>query len=209
MKNSWKTIWPAALGVAWLAVTADAREGVPMTDRTLTVLVIDYAGASGDTVNQMEALSSVLLLRAGVRTEWVHCLGQPGSQPPQCDANLGSGLVLLRIQAAYPGNQKKRGDPLGTAEIESHYASIYASDIDKYARQNGLPAGTLMAYAATHEIGHLLLGPGHSPSGIMSPVLGKAEYTEMAQRWLGFSESERQALRRAVPALPQRLAGLK
>jgi hypothetical protein len=67
----------------------------------------------------------------------------------------------------------------------------------------------LMAYAATHEIGHLLLGPNHTSSGIMRAVWGKTEYRDMAQRWLGFSAAEQQALPRAIPTPDQRMASLK
>jgi hypothetical protein len=65
-----------------------------------------------------------------------------------------------------------------------------------------------MAYAATHEIGHLLLGEKHASSGIMRAVWGKTEYREMAQRWLGFSTEEREALRQALPG-DAPVAGLK
>ena len=210
MKTSWKTIGLAALGMAWLVSEADARENPPMGGRTLTVLVLDYAGVPDSSLDEMETLSSMLLSRAGVQTGWVHCLGHSqGPRPALCDANLEPGLVMLRIQADYPGNQKQLGDPLGTAMVESGYASIYASAIRKFAAHNELPLGTLMAYAATHEIGHLLLGPNHSPLGIMRAVWGENEYRGMAQRWLDFGAAQQAALRRAVPASGQSLAGLK
>jgi hypothetical protein len=209
MNTSWKTISLAALGAIWMTAAADAREKLT-GDRTLTVIVWDYAGVSDSSLDEMETLSALLLFRAGIGTEWVHCGSHlQGPQPALCDANLKAGSVLLRIVVAYPGNQNKRGDPLGTAMVESGYASIYATDIHKYAAHNGLPDGTLMAYAATHEIGHLLLGPKHSSSGIMRAVWGEAEYRGMDQRWLGFGAAEQQALWRAVPAPDQRLAGLK
>jgi hypothetical protein len=56
--------------------------------------------------------------------------------------------------------------------VASSYASLDASEIRKYADHNGLPAGSLMAYAATHEIGHLLLGEKHPSSGIIRAVWG-------------------------------------
>jgi len=209
MNTSWKTISLAALGAMWVTVAADAREKLP-GDRTLTVIVLDYAGVPDSSLDEMETLSALLLYRAGIGTQWVHCGGHlQGPQPALCDANLEKGTVLLRILVAYPGNQNHRGDPLGTAMVESGYASIYAADIHKFAAHNGLPDGSLMAYAATHEIGHLLLGPNHSSSGIMRAVWGEAEYRGMAQRWLDFGATEQQSLRRAVPALDQPLAGLK
>jgi hypothetical protein len=199
MNNSWKTISLAALGAMWLAVAAGAREKLP-GDRTLTVIARDYAGVSDSSLGEMETLSALLLSRAGIRTQWVHCGGHlQGPQPALCDANLEKGTVMMRILVAYPGNQNNHGDPLGTAMVESSYASIYATEIHKYAAHNGLPDSNLMAYAATHEIGHLLLGPNHSPSGIMRAVWGEAEYRGMAQRWLGFGANEQQVLR-AVPA---------
>ena len=208
MNTSWQTISLAALSALWMTTAADAREKLP-GDRTITVIVWDYAAVSDGSLEEMETLSGLLLLRAGIGTEWVHCGSHlQGPQPALCDGNLGKGSVLLRIVGAYPGNQKQRGDPLGTAMVESGYASIYATEIHRYAAHNGLTDGALMAYAATHEIGHLLLGPQHSLSGIMRAVWGEAEYRGMEQRWLGFGAAEQHDLLRAVPASDQRAVSL-
>ena len=207
MNTSWKTISLVALGT--LAVVAKAQEKPSASDRTLTVVVYDYAGLSDSSMNEVESLSAVLLSRAGIRAQWVHCLGhQPGPRPALCDGNLETGSVMIRILSSHPGQPNKLGDPLGWASVGNSYASLDASAIGKYAGHNELPAGNLMAYAATHEIGHLLLGEKHAASGIMRAVWGKAEYREIAQRWLGFSATERQALRQAVPENAL-VAGLK
>jgi hypothetical protein len=191
-------------------VAAHAQASATMGDRTLTVVVYDYSGLSDSSLNELESLSAVLLSRAGVRTQWVHCLGhQQGPRPALCDANLEVGAVLIRILAAHPGHANKLGDPLGSAMVVNGFASLYVSEIRKYADHNGLPAGSLMAYAATHEIGHLLLGEQHAASGIMRAVWGKTEYREISQRWLGFSAAEREALRQAVPARDALLTGQK
>jgi hypothetical protein len=170
-------------------------------NRTLTVVVFDYAGVSDGSINELESLSTLLLSRVGIRTQWVHCLGHAqGSRPKPCDASLEKGTVVIRILGTHPGRQRNLGDPLGAAMVEEGYASIYASEIRKFEDLYGLPAGSVMAYAMTHEIGHLLLGKKHSASGIMRAVWGTSECREMAHRWLGFSAAERQALLRAVPA---------
>jgi hypothetical protein len=210
MNTSWKTILPAALGAAWLGMAADARENPATGGRPLTILVLDYAGVADSSLDEMETLSTVLLARAGIGTQWVHCLGHgQGPRPALCDANLDAGLVLLRIQVTCPGKRTRVGDPLGAAVVESGYASVFVSEIRQKADHNGLPFGSLMGYAAAHEIGHLLLGSGHSALGIMQALWKKADYRDMAQRWLGFNEAERQALPRAVPGPGQRVAGLK
>jgi hypothetical protein len=191
MNTSWKTMLLAAL----VAVAGQAQ------DKTLTVVVYDYAGLSDTSMNEVESLSGVLLSRAGIRTQWVHCLGhQSGLRPGLCDANLEAGTVLIRIMPAHSGQPNRLGDPLGSAVVGNSFASLYVSETRKYADHNGLQASSLMAYAVTHEIGHLLLGEKHAPSGIMRAAWGKTEYREMAQRWLSFDGAERQALREALPA---------
>ena len=196
--------------VATLSTMCMAAAEDPV-DRTLTVVVYDYAGLSDKFMNDVEGFTSVLLSRAGIRTEWVHCLGHQRSQRPAfCDGTLGASSVLIRILETHPaGPTNKSGDPLGSAIVANSFASLYASETRKYADRNGLPAENLMAYAMTHEIGHLLLGEKHAPLGIMRAVWGKTEYREMAQRWLGLSTEERQALRRALPAEGQPVAGSK
>jgi hypothetical protein len=195
MNTSWKTIWLATLSAVSVAIPTHAQ------DKPLTVVVYDYAGLSDTAISEVESLSSVLLSRAGIQTQWVHCLGhQSGPRPALCDGNLEPGSVMIRILKTHIGAQNKLGDPLGSAVVRGSYASLYASEIGKYADHNGLPASNLMAYAAAHEIGHLLLGEKHAPSGLMRAVWGQTEYREMAQRWLGFDGSERQALREALPA---------
>jgi hypothetical protein len=191
MNTSWKTM----LLLVVVPIAGRAQ------DRTLTVVVYDYAGLSDSSMNEVETLSAVLLSRAGVRTDWVHCLGhRQGPRPALCDANLEAGSVLIRIMPAHSGQPNKLGDPLGSAVVGNSFASLYASETRRYADHNGLQAGSLMAYAMTHEIGHLLLGENHALTGIMRAAWGKTEYREMAQRWLGFDAAERQALREALPA---------
>src|ERR1019366_5541787 len=111
------------------AVGADAQENPPTGDRTLTVLVRDYAGLSESSRNELETFSAALLSHAGIRTQWVHCGGhEPGPRPALCDANLETGMVLMRILDANPGNQKRLVDPLGAAVVENGYASLYVSE---------------------------------------------------------------------------------
>jgi hypothetical protein len=204
MNTSWKTMLLAALSAICVSAAPESQ------DRTLTVLVYDYAGLSDSSMNEVESLSALLLSRAGIRTQWVHCFEhQSGPRPTLCSGNLEAGSVLIRILKTHQGIQNKHGDPLGWAEVESSYASLDASEIRKYAENNALPAGNLMAYAAVHEIGHLLLGKKHTPLGIMRALWGKTEYREMLQLWLGFSAGERLALRQALPEPDALVTALK
>jgi hypothetical protein len=193
MNTSWTALLIAAISAMCMA---DPKE-----TRSLTVIVRDYARLPGSSISELENVSTTLFAHAGIRLEWVHCTGhQQGPSSPECAAYLKPGTVLLRILESRLGPPNKLGDPLGAAIVESGYASIYADAIQKYADHTGLSATTLMGYAVTHEIGHLLLGKDHSSSGIMSASWGKPEFIEMAQLWLSFSSPQQKALLLTIPA---------
>lgn len=202
MNTSWKALLIAALGTTCTAV--------PKETRTLTVIVRDYAGLPAGSISELESVSATLLAHSGIRVEWVHCPGHeqfPSS--PGCDAYLKPGTVMLRILKTRLGPANKLGDPLGAAIVESGYASIYAAEIKKYADHTDLSASTLMGYAVTHELGHLLIGPEHSASGIMRQCWGRTEFIEMAQLWLGFNSPQQKALLLSIPATKPLLEALK
>jgi hypothetical protein len=208
----------ATLSLIWFATLIPFRQLTYATnpqlsaggEQNLTILVHDYAGLSDSAVHELETSAGVLLSRSGIRAEWVWCnAGRRDARSTLCDADLETGRIVFRILNRYPGNFKRTGDVLGAAEIEGSYASLYAAEIRQNADRGGLSYGCLLAYAAVHEIGHLLLGKEHSRTGVMRAEWGKAEYREMAQRGLGFSEPERQALRQALTPGERRVADLK
>jgi hypothetical protein len=194
-----------AMNTSWTALLIAAISAMCMADpketRSLTVIVRDYARLPGSSISELENVSTTLFAHAGIRLEWVHCTGhRQGPSSPECDAYLKPGTVLLRILETRLGPPNEFGDPLGAAIVESGYASIYASAIQKYSDHTGLSATTLMGYAVTHEIGHLLLGKDHSSWGIMRAGWGKPEFIEMAQLWLSFSSPQQKALLLTIPA---------
>lgn len=180
----------AALGAGCAQPPVKAETDLPAAS-TLTVLVHDYAGLPIITLREFEKATAVVLRRTGTQVDWTLCTGREvRTRPALCDGNLEPGRIVLRILGRHPGGQKKYGAPLGSAEVEAGYITLFAAEIQRAAEQNRLPVGAVMAYAAAHEIGHLLLGPEHSPRGIMSATWDKADYHGMGQRSLVFSRAE-------------------
>jgi len=46
----------------------------------------------------------------------------------------------------------------------------------------------LMGYVIVHELGHLLLGPGHTAEGVMQTGWNESELHALRQRWLRFGK---------------------
>src|SRR5258708_39967024 len=100
------------MNISWKAILLAALTSLPVAgdtpDRTLTVVVFDYAGLSDSSMNEVETLSRLLLSRSGIGTQWVHCRGhQMGPRPPLCDQTSETGVVLIRILKVHIGNPNK------------------------------------------------------------------------------------------------------
>jgi hypothetical protein len=201
MKTPLNLIWFAAL----LPVSSPAYAATPQPlendNRTLTVLAHDYAGLQDGSVYELQSLSAILLSRVGIRVDWVWCnAGRRDERSALCGAQPTRGHIVIRILTGYPGHRLRPVPPLASAAVEDGHASLYALEIRQFASDNGLSLGCLLGYAAVHEIGHVLMGKGHSRSGIMRAVWDRSDFAGMAQSGLTFSKPEGEKLRRAVPA---------
>ena len=188
-------------------VTAVAAEHMHATDigapqvSTLTVLLYDYAWLPDGATRKLEQRTGEIMSGVGIPLDWVHCRGPKVSSPHEpCSAKTQPGRVVLRIVAHCPEGGAQSGDVLGSAVTPGNYVCLCAAQIFKIENDNWLDRGSVMPYAAAHEIGHLLLGPDHSASGIMRAVWGKAELSAMERLVLYFSAGEAEVMRRAVTA---------
>ncbi len=188
--------------MAGAAFTVQAMCGAAMATvdrRALTILLYDYAALPEGAVRSLEERTGRIMSRVGILVEWVQCGGPRTSRrPAPCSAGLKPGCVVLRILARCPEGDSQRGDLLGFAVTPGGYISLFADQVLRIEKDNWLDRGSVMPYAAAHEIGHLLLGPAHSSQGIMRAVWGEAELAAMQRLRLNFSEAEAEGIRRAV-----------
>jgi hypothetical protein len=76
-------------------------------------------------------------------------------------------------------------------------ASVFLERVTDEAAEANVPRVTVLAYAAAHEVGHLLLGnEAHTPQGLMKAQWGRSEYQAMSQNHFQFSPEQLQALAR-------------
>jgi hypothetical protein len=90
--------------------------------------------------------------------------------------------LQLQIVNREPGGLA--ADTAGFAVLipgDSGYAAVAWPAVQRAAAQLEVDPALLLGAAIAHELGHLLLGPAHAHSGIMSPRLGRKEM-ELAAR---------------------------
>jgi hypothetical protein len=69
-----------------------------------------------------------------------------------------------------------------------YMADAYFQAIQATSEQHHGDSGVLLGFVMAHELGHLLLGPGHTPDGVMQGKWGQKQWDALRQRWLRFTE---------------------
>jgi hypothetical protein len=110
--------------------------------------------------------------------------------------------IVVRLQPGGPrssndGRTLHLGSAIVTAE-GGYYASVFVPAV-RAEQQKRVAFGLLMGYAAAHEAGHCLLGPGPSSAGLMSAAWNRKNAGELSRVSLHLTKQEaRKAAARLV-----------
>ena len=162
----------------------------------LTVRIWDYADVPRPVLTSAQTEASYLFGKAGVQIAWLGC------NPKQ---HVGAGCevpnandLILRIQPRSALQGLAGADVLGRA-IGIQFMDVYDAEVTHVALDHNVPRNQVFAMAMTHELGHLLLGPGaHTATGIMRPRWGAGDFGAALQRRLRFAPRQCQVIRAAV-----------
>ena len=106
---------------------------------------------------------------------------------------------MIRVVADTGKNMKNiRVEKLGMS-VAGHdggtYATVFLKPTEEKAADANLPRTIVLAYAAAHEIGHLLLGDqAHTSRGLMKATWGPDDFQAMAQNGFHFSPEQTREL---------------
>jgi hypothetical protein len=90
---------------------------------------------------------------------------------------------------------------MGKAFVEDaggYMADAYFQAIQAASEKHHGDSGVLLGFVMSHEMGHLLLGAGHAPDGVMQAAWGHRQMDALRQRWLRFNEEGAARVRRAL-----------
>jgi hypothetical protein len=165
----------------------------------LQVRVYDYSGLSAEALRSFITGTQRILTGAGISAEVDAC---PMGVASPCESRHGSSRqVTIRVVAAAPSSYKRaRWQHLGQS-IADHeggtYATVFLDLVEDAAANAGLPRMLVLAYAAAHEVGHLLLGDdAHTAEGLMQAHWKNEDFQAMAQNRFQFSPRQAEELKR-------------
>src|ERR1700677_218489 len=178
-----------------LLTLAGYANAVSAQTSALQVQVYDYTGLNPAALHEFVARTQEILASSGISLEVDACAR--GGAP--CESHTGSSWqVVLRVVADTGKSMKNiRWEKLGMS-IADHdggtYATVFLKPAEEKASDANLPRIVVLAYAAAHEVGHLLLGEAHCPQGLMKAIWNMNDFQAMAQNNLHFNREQAQEL---------------
>jgi hypothetical protein len=128
---------------------------------------------------------------AGVTIHWVACEDVAAAKMQYGERYF---VIRLRNETFLPSARSVSLDTMGRAYTErrgsGYLADAYLSSVAHFGVQHDIDLEALLGLVVSHELGHLLLGPGHSAGGIMFAQWTRRETEAGRRRWLRFNQSE-------------------
>ena len=157
-------------------------------------------GQSPDNViARAEAAASYVFGVIGIDITWSNCTA-PGST----EASVKPRFVLRLVDHSQPiASGRSTPDAFGraylTSDASTDYAEVYYEPVRQIAVSHQFAEREdILGYAIAHELGHLLLGPRHTPNGIMSVHWNIQDLQMMTQHRMRFSNAQRSAMHREI-----------
>jgi hypothetical protein len=140
----------------------------------LTLRVYNYAKIDAGLLARSEKVASAIFRNAGVETVWMDCAlsEEQIREYPACQTEMGTTDLVVRIlPRRMAENLRMHGEPLGTARLcpETEAAcelNVFFQKVDELGAR-GYRADFVLGHVFAHEVGHVLMGAGHSDTGIM------------------------------------------
>lgn len=165
----------------------------------MTISVCTQGHLSDSALAHAEAAAAGLFHSVNVDIVWASCDGAPvGEEAAQqhwytirlCGEPIDGGPGPLSL------------DTLGEAFISEdqpgYLVEVYYKAAEALAYRSQVEASTLVGCVMAHELGHLLLGPGHAPDGVMRALWDARDLDGIRHGWMKFRPDEGVRIRQAL-----------
>jgi hypothetical protein len=164
--NARRNLTAAAVAVLSFIGSAPAIAG----QRTVLLRVVGGQSViAGHVVDAAQRDADAIYNQIGVSLVWT-------SDP---DASIAQPHMTLRVVLASEVDREfakagVRGNVLGVAPTGTGRAYIFCDRVKELARKTNQHVDVILGRVIAHELGHLMLGEGHSDAGIMQASLDYA-----------------------------------
>ena len=183
---------------ATLARERNKKSGVVMPG--INVSVYNYAQVPEQTLERTEKEVARVFREVGVEAAWRNCNPALADthQDGNCTQVASSTNLILRILPEIPvttgvANDHTMGFAFG------NYATVSFRWAREEAAAVGVMPSEILTVAATHELGHLLLGEGsHAPTGVMRARFSREDFSRFPLGAFTFTAAQGEQMRAEV-----------
>ena len=198
----WSYIRGILVGVLFGIATLHTRHLNAADQAELAVLIDNIGGVSAFTLVGAQDHTTNVLRQAGVKIRWLECSFAEAEyrDPPGCQVPLDVPTVIVKI---LPKAQAERWitppKALGFSRDTDIFVLLHR--VELLAAQKNMAKSVILGHVMAHEIGHALLGPGHSAGGLMRNWLRITELRLAEKGQLQFSPKEAAQIRQRTRIL--------
>jgi hypothetical protein len=166
----------------------------------MNVSVCNLGGLPESDVARAKAEVEAVFHPVEVEIAWKSC------DEYRSSATVGEAWFLIRLRNDKPPVMRSASslDAMGRAYIgesgDCYLADAYFKAVQKLAAAHDADADALLGFVIAHEPGHLLLGEGHVPDGVMQAQWGGAAVKALERRWLPFNPAQRDRIQSKLRA---------
>lgn len=161
---------------------------------TIKIRIGDPPRISAEILRKAEKEAGALLESGGIKVIWRDC-----PKASACEHQLAADELILSLLARKTNQEGTQHYALGGASTDSAGTGVYGwvnyDLVQVVATREGVAPELLLAFAITHEIGHLL-GLAHEPLGLMQGYWGSPQL----KAHLCFNRKQRERLQTEVLA---------
>jgi hypothetical protein len=183
-----------AVAMVWMAAAAVCYGPQNMEAQTLVIGLYDYANLSAKEIGRLTETAGLVLAGSGIHIDWAHCRGALAVAPAvACETEPQGNHLVVRLLPNRPRMSSE--DAMGHAAVDAeggNFASVFVPAVREQAPGFGVASDLLMGYVLAHEIGHCLLGPHHSETGLMRGGWNRKDAVEISRLGLHLTKEQAQ-----------------
>ena len=166
----------------------------------MSVAVCNVGELPAQAIERAETEAAYVFQSMDVKIRWTGCAAEVDAADARMRPDF---IVRVRIGGHLPKAGDTSLEAMGRAFMNvdgtGNMADVYYGAIRELTLLYPVAdADQLMGYTMAHELGHLLIGAGHRPNGLMRAALSKKELDALNHRHLKFNEAEQAAILRKL-----------
>ena len=174
------------------------HHGASSEKASMTVHVYNYAGLSRSDLKLAESVAAEIFLERGVQIVWYDCRASSrADDDPRCSQSVGLTTFKLRICRSCTSFLAVQGREVG-GYATGQMATVSSLWVAQLETTLYVPSAKVLGRVIAHELGHLVLGPAHSPVGIMKANWTAKDFDHVNIGMLMFTSEQGELIRSSL-----------